>query len=50
MRNAHKILGVKLEIPLRGEANIRADPVEETGYICSDIIHLTEDGYCVWSL
>jgi hypothetical protein len=31
MRNAYKILGVKLEIPICGEANITADLVQEAG-------------------
>jgi hypothetical protein len=32
MRNAYKILGVKLEISICGDANIAADLFQETGY------------------
>lgn len=45
MRNAYKILGVKLEISICGDANIAADLFQETGYKYSGQIRLAEDGY-----
>jgi hypothetical protein len=47
MRNAYKILGVKLEIPICGDANIAVDLVQETRYVhaYSGLIRLAEDGY-----
>jgi hypothetical protein len=50
MRNVYKILGVKLETPMYGQANITANLVQETNNIrvCSDYIHLAEDEYFVW--